>query len=161
MRELLARLYDWLRRDRLDADLAEELRFHHEHLARDERARDERAGDARPDEAATYASRRRLGNVTRVREDARDRWSIPWVDNLQQDIRYAVRGLRREPGFAAAVILTLGLGIGANAAMFNVIDQLMFRPFAYLRDPAHVHRVYLRLPGTERLLTSESFTDAR
>jgi len=155
MRELLARLYDWLRRDRLDAELAEELRFHREHLARDERARDARADDA------DHAARRRLGNVTRVREQARDRWSIPWLDNLQQDVRYAIRGLRREPGFAAAVILTLGLGIGANAAMFNVIDQLMFRPFAYLRDPARVHRVYLRLPGTERLLTNESFPYAR
>ena len=155
MRELLARLYDWLRRDRLDAELAEELRFHREHLARDERARDARADEA------DHAARRRLGNVTRVREQARDRWSIPWLDHLQQDVRYAIRGLRREPGFAAAVILTLGLGIGANAAMFNVIDQLMFRPFAYLRDPARVHRVYLRLPGTERLLRNESFPYAR
>jgi len=155
MRELLARLYDWLRRDRLDAELADELRFHRDQLARDERARGAREEDA------ARAARRRLGNVTRVRESARDEWSIPWLDHLQQDIRYAIRGLRREPGFAAAVILTLGLGIGANAAMFNVIDQLMFRSFAYLRDPSRVHRVYLRLPGAERFLTSESFPYAR
>jgi len=155
MRELLARLYDWLRRDRLDAELAEELRFHADRLARDERARDARADDT------AHAAKRRLGNVTRVREEARERWSIPWLDHLQQDVRYAIRGLRREPGFAAAAILTLGLGIGANAAMFNVIDQLMFRPFAYLRDPAQVHRVYLRLPGSQRLLTSESFPYTR
>jgi len=155
MRELLARLYDWLRRDRLDAELAEELRFHADRLARDERARDARADDT------AHAAKRRLGNVTRVREEARERWSIPWLDHLQQDVRYAIRGLRREPGFAAAVIVTLGLGIGANAAMFNVIDQLMFRPFAYLRDPAQVHRVYLRLPGSQRLLTSESFPYTR
>jgi len=83
------------------------------------------------------------------------------LDALQQDVRYSLRGLRRSPGFTAAVILTLGLGIGANAAMFNVIDRLMFRPFAYLRDPAKVHRVYLRLPGRERLLTNESFPYAR
>ena len=83
------------------------------------------------------------------------------LDALQQDVRYSLRGLRRSPGFTAAVILTLVLGIGANAAMFNVIDQLMFRPFAYLRDPAKVHRVYLRLPGRERLLTNESFPYAR
>ena len=155
MRELLARLYDWLRLDRLDAELAEELRFHADRLARDERARDARADDT------THAAKRRLGNVTRVREEARERWSIPWLDHLQQDVRYAIRGLRREPGFAAAVILTLGLGIGANAAMFNVIDQLMFRSFSYLRDPAQVHRVYLRLPGNQRLLTSESFPYTR
>jgi len=155
MRELIARLLDWLRRDRLDAELADELRFHRDQIARDERAR-----GAREEEAA-HAAHRRLGNPTSVREIARDRWSIPWLDHLQQDVRYALRGLRREPGFAAAVILTLGLGIGANAAMFNVIDQLMFRPVAYLRDPGHVHRVYLRLPGTLRLLTSESFPYTR
>src|SRR5690349_14190856 len=76
-------------------------------------------------------------------------------------VRYAIRGLRRSPGFSAAVILTLGLGLGANAAMFNVVDQLMFRPYAYMRDPSSVHRVYLRMPGRMRLLTRESFPYAR
>ena len=155
MRELLTRFADWLRRDRLDADLADELRFHADQLARDERARGAQEDDA------MHAARLRLGNVTRIREDARDRWSIPWVDHFQQEVRYAMRGLRRAPGFTGAVVLTLGLGIGANAAMFNIIDQLMFRPFAYLRDPAHVHRVYLRLPGRDRLLSRESFPYAR
>ena len=84
-----------------------------------------------------------------------------WLDHLRQDVRYAARGLRRSPGFTAAVVVTLGLGIGANAAMFNVIDQLMFRPYAYLRDPGSVHRVYLRLPGRERLLTREAFPYTR
>ena len=153
MREWLARLLDWGRRDRLDRELSDELQFHREHLERDARA----AGT--PD--AREAARRQLGNVTRVQEDARDRWSIPWLDNLQQDVRYAFRGLRRSPGFTAAVVVTLGLGIGANAAMFNVIDQLMLRPFAYLRDPARVRRVYLRTPGRDRLLTNESFPYTR
>jgi predicted permease len=84
-----------------------------------------------------------------------------WLDHLRQDVRYALRGLRRSPGFTAAVVVTLGLGIGANAAMFNVVDQLMFRPYAYLRDPASVHRVYLRVPGRERQLTRESFPYTR
>jgi predicted permease len=155
MRELFGRLADWLRRDRLDAELADELRFHLDHLARDERAQHT------PDPAAMDAARRRLGNVTRIREEARDRWSIPWLDQLQQDIRYTLRGLHRSPGFTAAVVVTLGLGIGANAAMFNIIDQLMFRPFAYLRDPARVYRVYLRVPGRDRFLARESFPYAR
>ena len=63
---------------------------------------------------------------------------------IVQDVRHALRGLRRSPGFAATVIITLALGIGANAAMFDVVDRLMFRPLAYLRDPATVHRVYWR-----------------
>ena len=66
------------------------------------------------------------------------------LDELAQDLRYTFRALRKSPGFAAAVILTLGLGIGANAAMFGVVDRLMFRPYAYLHDPASVNRVYLR-----------------
>ena len=74
---------------------------------------------------------------------------------VMQDTRYAFRALRKSPGFAAAVILTLGLGIGANAAMFGVVDRLMFRPYAYLRDPATVHRVYLR--STYRGTTSTSW----
>ncbi len=138
MREWLARLRDWLRRDALDRDLKEELRFHRERLERD--ARDAGVGP----EEAPYAARRRLGNETRVREEARERWSIPWLDHFQQDVRYALRGLRRSPGFTITVILALGLGIGANAAMFGVIDRLMFRPFPCLRDASQVHRVYLQ-----------------
>ena len=64
------------------------------------------------------------------------------LDTLRQEVRYALRTIRRSPGFAATVIATLGLGIGANAAMFNVVDRLMFRPLAYLRDPGAVHRIY-------------------
>ena len=155
MRESIARLRDWLRRDRLDAELTDELRFHAELLERDARS-----GGAPPDEAR-YAARRRLGNTTRVREQARDRWSVAWLDHLQQDVRYALRGLRRNPGFTAAVVLTLGLGIGANAAMFNVIDQLMFRPFPYLRDPGSIDRVYLQTSGRERVNTTTVFPFAR
>jgi putative ABC transport system permease protein len=127
MPELLSRLRDWLRRDRLDAELQEELRFHRQQLARD-----------------GHDARRGLGNTTIVIEDARSRWSVPWLDHFQQDVRYALRGLRRSPGFTLGVVATLGLGIGANAAMFGVIDRLMFRPYPFLEEPETVHRVYRR-----------------
>ena len=71
--------------------------------------------------------------------------SVAVVDAVRQDVRYALRGLRARPAFTAAVVLTLGLGIGANAAMFGIIDRLMFRAPAYLRDPARVNRVYEHL----------------
>jgi predicted permease len=67
------------------------------------------------------------------------------LETLWQDVRYALRGLRRSPTFAAIVIATLGLGLGANAAMFGVVDRLMFRPLAYLRDPGSVRRIYWQM----------------
>src|SRR5713101_230214 len=72
-------------------------------------------------------------------------WTRPrrWLDELTQDIRYAVRGLRTTPGFALAVVVTLGLGLGANAAMFSLVDRLLFQPPAFMPDPDSVHRVYL------------------
>ena len=63
-------------------------------------------------------------------------------DSLWQDIRYALRGLRTKPTFAAAVVVTLGLGIGANAAMFGIVDQLLFRPPPLLKNADLVHRIY-------------------
>ncbi|HMC55834.1 MAG TPA: ABC transporter permease [Gemmatimonadaceae bacterium] len=65
------------------------------------------------------------------------------VESLWQDLRYAVRGLRAKPGFAVAVVVTLALGIGANAAMFGIVDRLLFRPPSFLKAPDRVHRVYL------------------
>lgn len=155
MRELVARVRDWFRRDKLDAELAEELAFHRERLVSEARAAGAEAEDA------AHAAQRQLGNVTRIHEEARDRWALPWLDHLQLDVRYALRGLRRTPGFAAAVVITLGLGVGANTAMFNVIDRLMLRPYPHLRAPGEVQRVYLRVPGAQRLLTREAFPYAR
>ena len=148
MREWLARLRDWLRRDRLDAELTEELRFHREQLERDAVSSGANAEEAR------WAARRRFGNIAGIQQAARGRWSWPWLDHLLKDTRYGLRGLRRAPGFTATVVLTLGLGIGANAAMFGVIDRLMFRPPPFLRNPGTVHRVYLQSTYRGRIGTN-------
>jgi predicted permease len=75
-----------------------------------------------------------------------------FLDNARQDLKYAVRGITTRPGFALAVVLTLGLGIGANAAVFGIVDRLLFRPPPMLKDPATAHRIYLyrTFRGTER-----------
>lgn len=147
MREAIARLLDWFKRPRLERELLEELRFHRAQLERDALAR----GSA-PEEARAAAARR-LGNQLHIREQSRDRWSWPWLDHLEQDLRHTLRGLRRSPAFTITVVATLGLGIGANAMMFGVIDRLMFRPMAYLRDPGRVHRAYLQSTHRGELYT--------
>lgn len=149
MREWITRLADRFRRDSLDAELEEELRFHRAQLERDAKA----AGVA--PEVATAAAARALGNTTRAREEARSRWSWPWLDHLEQDVRYALRGLRRSPAFALSVVLTLGLGIGANAAIFSVVDRLLFRAPPLLLEPARVSRVYASFPLPD--LSGETF----
>lgn len=78
-----------------------------------------------------------------MKEESRDARGTALIESVLQDARYALRGLRAKPAFAAGVALTLALGIGANATMFGVIDRLLFRPPPYLRDPDLVHRVYL------------------
>ncbi len=138
LREILGRLAAWRRRDQLDRDLAADLESHVDLLARD------LEHDGLPPADALATARRQVGNVTGLREQSRDFWGFPALDAVVQDVRYALRGLRRSPGFTATVIVTLAFGIGANAAMFGVIDRVMFRPYPYLRDPATVNRVYTR-----------------
>src|SRR3954468_3764437 len=64
------------------------------------------------------------------------------LENMRQDIRYALRGLRPNPGFTTGVVLTIALGIGANAAMFGIVDRMLFRPPLAMIDPSSVHRLY-------------------
>lgn len=151
MRELLARIVDWFRRDTLERELAEEMRFHLTSLERDALATGTSASDAR------HAARRGFGSATRAAERARDRWSIAPLDLIVQDARYALRGLIRSPAFSLTIVVTLALGLGANAAMFGIVDRLWFRPVDLMRDEAMVSRVYQQWLATDgELVTAES-----
>src|SRR5438067_5954486 len=125
LRVLLSRVRATLRRSRLGDETDDELR---EHLAMLQ-ARFVRNG-MDPSEAF-YAARRQFGGVTQVKEQLMERRTMPLVEDITRDVRYAARGLWRSPGFSLAVILTLALGIGGNTAVFSVVDQLLLRPLPY------------------------------
>ena len=130
------RIAYWLRLRSQHADLMNELAFHREMVERDLIERGMSPTAAR-DEA-----RRAMGNETVMREESRGVWLWPWLEALWQDATYTLRDLRRNPTFTIGVALTLALGIGANAAMFSLLDRLLFRPPTFMIDPASVNQVY-------------------
>ena len=134
-----ARLRSWLaalaRRSRLESDMDEELRFHLEARA------DDLARAGVPRAEAERRARLEFGNVEGYKEHCREARGLRWPDERRQDLRFAFRSFRRNPGFAAVAVVTLALGIGANAALFTLVESVLLRPLAY-RDPARLVMVY-------------------
>jgi len=121
MRTILSRLRALFTRNHAERDLNDEVRAHLDLLA----AEYERKGLTQ--DQARLAARRAFGGVEQMKERYRDGRSLRWLEDLWRDVRYAVRMLRRDRGLASVAVITLALGIGANTALFSVIDALMFK----------------------------------
>ena len=138
------RLYVLWRGDAYAREVEREIRFHVELDTLGRSA----GGLAERD--AELAARRALGNSTYVREEVRRMTPQLWIDRIRQDATYALRGLRRSPGFTLAVVLTLGLGIGVNAAMFSLLDRIFLQPPSGVAVPGDVRRLYIELGNSPR-----------
>jgi predicted permease len=146
MTRLLRRLRYLFSAERHEVELKEEIEFHR---ARKQELM-EQSGVAAA--AAAHATRRQLGNVTLAREDARHVWLAPWIESVWQDAGYALRVIRRNPGFALSMIVVISLGIGATAGVFGLIDSLVLRSLP-VREPERL--VYFSRPSFSYPVFSE------
>lgn len=120
--KLLRRIDYWLHHRKREAELAEELEFHR---------------------AMATEAPAALDNATLARENARAIWIWPWLESVGQDLRYAIRNLRRQPGFALLALLTLGVAIGLNTSFFAVLDAAAVRLWN-VKDPSRVMKIFTR-----------------
>lgn len=122
----ISKLRGLLAKRRIEAEMAEEMRLHLELQA------EKNLAEGMAPEEARYAAQRQFGGIEQIKERCREQRAWVWLEQTMQDLRYAVRALRKTPGFTVAAVVTLGLGIGVNSTTFSIINDLIVQP--YFRD---------------------------
>jgi predicted permease len=139
---------NWLthifRRKEVYGDLAEEMRLHLEERT------EQLISEGMSRKEAEQTARRAFGNATLLEERSREVWQMPWLESFGTDLKLVFRRLRKSPGFAATVLLTMGIGIGANTAVFSVLNSVLFKPLPY-PDAEQLVAVRLIAPGAAGL----------
>lgn len=144
LREIWARLISFFRKGELDADFSEELASHIELAAEDNLRRGMAPAEARRQALI------QLGGVEPAKEAHREWRGLPWLDGVLQDVRHAFRSMARTPVFTLTVVAVLSLGIGANTAIFSLLNTLMLRPLP-VRDPGELVEFLSVYPGDPRI----------
>jgi len=153
VRRALARLAALVRRRRLDQELDGEILAHLEMAEQDGLAAGLSPREAR------LAARQKFGGIEQMKELQRDRRGVRWLENLARDFRHGLQALLREPGFTAVVVTVLALGVGANVAMFSVVDAVLLKPLPFPEPGRLVGLWQAPRPGASNATSSLDFLD--